>query len=233
MPLPLVAAFVAGIGAAATGYAVYKSVFDDDEPKDSSTPISKPKFPTLLLCGEVAAGKSSVIHWLVNGEFKNEPHDVTVMHKKHEVNIKSQRYDIYDTSGSVNENTERVKTKLVDDGISVTNIYVFDISKLKDKEWSDRIYRGIKLCKDEAEKNGWRAFVIGTHAAKSGLSADEIREEKNKIKIDNGIECEFYELNPDDRREYHPQISKEALGDKILEISSNSYDTSSNSYDIL
>ena len=177
---------------------------------------------TLLLCGEVAAGKSSIINWLENDNFKADSHDATVKRKKHEVSSILKTYDIYDTSSSANEDTERLKRELLSNKKSVINVYVFDISKLKDKEFSDRIYRGIRLCKDEADKHGWKAFAIGTHATESGLSEGEIKEQKNRIKTDLNVDCEFYELNPAQREEYHPQISKDALLDKICEISSNS-----------
>ena len=170
----------------------------------------------------MAAGKSSIINWLVNGNFKADSHDATVKHKKHEVFSIWKAYDIYDTSGSVNTDTELLKKELLLEKKSVINVYVFDISKLKDKEFSDRIDSGIWLCKDEADKHGWKAFVIGTHAAKSGLSEGEIREQKNRIKTDLNVDCEFYELDLAQREEYHPQISKDALLDKICEISSNS-----------
>ena len=42
------------------------------------------------------------------------------------------------------------------------------------------------------------------------------------IKIDLNVDCEFYELDPTQWEEYHPQISKDALLNKICEISSNS-----------
>ena len=210
---------LAGVGAAAAGAAVYAyNKFFGDDKKDN-----KPRQnDIILLCGEVAAGKSSIINWLVNGNFKADSHDATVKRKKHEVFSIWKAYDIYDTSGSANEDTELLKKELLLKKKSVINVYVFDISKLKDKEFSDRIDRGIKLCKDEADKHGWKAFAIGTHAAESGLSVDEIKEQKNRIKIDLNVDCEFYELNPAQREEYHPQISKDALLDKICEISSNS-----------
>ena len=209
---------LAGVGAAAAGAAVYAyNKFFGDDKKDN-----KPRQnDIILLCGEVAAGKSSIINWLVNGNFKADSHDATVKRKKHEVFSTLKTYDIYDTSGSFNEDTEGLKERLLNEK-SVINVYVFDISKLKDKEFSDRIDRGIRLCKDEADKHGWKAFAIGTHATESGLSVDEIREQKNRIKTDLNVECEFYELDPAQREEYHPQISKDALLDKICEISSNS-----------
>ena len=209
---------LAGVGAAAAGAAVYAyNKFFGDDKKDN-----KPRQnDIILLCGEVAAGKSSIINWLVNGNFKADSHDATVKRKKHEVFSTLKTYDIYDTSGSFNEDTEGLKERLLNEK-SVINVYVFDISKLKDKEFSDRIDRGIRLCKDEADKHGWKAFVIGTHATESGLSVDEIREQKNRIKTDLNVDCEFYELDPAQREEYHPQISKDALLDKICEISSNS-----------
>ena len=209
---------LAGVGAAAAGAAVYAyNKFFGDDKKDN-----KPRQnDIILLCGEVAAGKSSIINWLVNGNFKADSHDATVNRTKHEVFSTLKTYDIYDTSGSFNEDTEGLKERLLNEK-SVINVYVFDISKLKDKEFSDRIDRGIRLCKDEADKHGWKAFAIGTHATESGLSVDEIREQKNRIKTDLNVECEFYELDPAQREEYHPQISKDALLDKICEISSNS-----------
>ena len=209
---------LAGAGAAAVGAGVYayNKFFGDDKKDD------KPRQnDIILLCGEVAAGKSSIINWLVNGNFKADSHDATVKYKRHVVFSTLKTYDIYDTSGSFNEDTEGLKERLLNEK-SVINVYVFDISKLKDKEFSDRIDRGIRLCKDEADKHGWKAFAIGTHATESGLSVDEIREQKNRIKTDLNVECEFYELDPAQREEYHPQISKDALLDKICEISSNS-----------
>ena len=210
---------LAGVGAAAAGAAVYAyNKFFGDDKKDN-----KPRQnDIILLCGEVAAGKSSIINWLVNGNFKADSHDATVKRKKHEVSSIWKAYDIYDTSGSANEDTERLKKELLLEKKSVINVYVFDISKLKDKEFSDRIDSGIRLCKDEADKHGWKAFVIGTHATESGLSEGEIKEQKNRIKTDLNVDCEFYELDPAQREEYHPQISKDALLDKICEISSNS-----------
>ena len=206
------------LGAAAAGAAVYAyNKFFGDDKKDN-----KPRQnDIILLCGEVAAGKSSIINWLVNGNFKADSHDATVKYKRHVVFSTLKTYDTYDTSGSFNEDTEGLKERLLNEK-SVINVYVFDISKLKDKEFSDRIDRGIRLCKDEADKHGWKAFAIGTHATESGLSVDEIREQKNRIKTDLNVECEFYELDPAQREEYHPQISKDALLDKICEISSNS-----------
>ena len=207
------------LGAAAAGAAVYAyNKFFGDDKKDN-----KPRQnDIILLCGEVAACKSSIINWLVNGNFKADSHDATVKRKKHEVFSIWQAYDIYDTSGSANEDTERLKKELLLEKKSVINVYVFDISKLKDKEFSDRIYRGIRLCKDEADKHGWKAFVIGTHATESGLSEGEVKEQKNRIKTDLNVDCEFYELDPTQWEEYYPQISKDALLDKICEISSNS-----------
>ena len=219
MPLPLIPIILAGAGAAAVGAGVYAyNKFFGDDKKD----YEPPQNDIILLCGEVAAGKSSIINWLVNGNFKADSHDATVKHKKHEVFSIWKAYDIYDTSGSANEDTERLKKELLLEKKSVINVYVFDISKLKDKEFSDRIDSGIRLCKDEADKHGWKAFVIGTHAAKSGLSEGEIREQKNRIKTDLNVDCEFYELDPTQWEEYHPQISKDALLNKICEISSNS-----------
>ena len=210
---------LAGVGAAAAGAAVYAyNKFFGDDKKD----YEPPQNDIILLCGEVAVGKSSIINWLVNGNFKADSHDATVKHKKHEVFSIWKAYDIYDTSGSVNTDTELLKKELLLEKKSVINVYVFDISKLKDKEFSDRIDRGIRLCKDEADKHGWKAFAIGTHATESGLSVDEIREQKNRIKTDLNVECEFYELDPTQWEEYYPQISKDALLDKICEISSNS-----------
>ena len=209
---------LAGAGAAAVGAGVYayNKFFGDDKKDD------KPRQnDIILLCGEVAAGKSSIINWLVSDNFKANNHDATVKYKRHVVFSTLKTYDIYDTSGSFNEDTEGLKERLLNEK-SVINVYVFDISKLKDKEFSDRIDRGIRLCKDEADKHGWKAFAIGTHATESGLSVDEIREQKNRIKTDLNVECEFYELDPAQREEYHPQISKDALLDKICEISSNS-----------
>ena len=207
------------LGAAAAGAAVYayNKFFGDDKKE-----YIPPQNDIILLCGEVAVGKSSIINWLVNGNFKADSHDATVKHKKHEVFSIWKAYDIYDTSGSANEDTELLKKELLLEKKSVINVYVFDISKLKDKEFSDRIDSGIRLCKDEADKHGWKAFVIGTHAAESGLSEGEIKEQKNRIKTDLHIDCEFYELDPAQWEEYHPQISKDALLDKICEISSNS-----------
>ena len=207
------------LGAAAAGAAVYayNKFFGDDKKE-----YIPPQNDIILLCGEVAVGKSSIINWLVNGNFKADSHDATVKHKKHEVFSIWKAYDIYDTSDSVNEDTELLKKELLLEKKSVINVYVFDISKLKDKEFSDRIDSGIRLCKDEADKHGWKAFVIGTHAAESGLSEGEIKEQKNRIKTDLHIDCEFYELDPAQWEEYHPQISKDALLDKICEISSNS-----------
>ena len=207
------------LGAAAAGAAVYayNKFFGDDKKE-----YIPPQNDIILLCGEVAVGKSSIINWLVNGNFKADSHDATVKHKKHEVFSIWKAYDIYDTSDSVNEDTELLKKELLLEKKSVINVYVFDISKLKDKEFSDRIDSGIRLCKDEADKHGWKAFVIGTHAAESGLSEGEIKEQKNRIKTDLHIDCEFYELDPTQWEEYYPQISKDALLDKICEISSNS-----------
>ena len=161
---------------------------------------------TILFNGNTGAGKSAIFNWLINNEFK-ESYDATIKHKKFE------KDDViyYDTSGAMKEDTEELKRNLV--GRRVVAVYVFDISKYN----QDETMKYIQMLKNQNEKfdNKLEIVAIGTHANKSRYTLLEIQNLQNHIRY-QGVRCRIYELNPQEKKDFHPELSNVAIQDFIL-----------------
>ena len=71
--------------------------------------------------------------------------------------------------------------------------------------------------KRDGENAGYKIDIIaiGTHANKSGLSKEEIASLENEIRGFQ-VKCRIYELNPDDRKDFHPPLSSSEIKKYIL-----------------
>ena len=194
--------------AAAVGYGIYKACSDDDT---SSTSPAVEKV-LMVFRGEQAAGKSALLHWIVNNSFDKD----YVITEKHN---RKEGYDFiaYDTSDKVNADTEKLKNEILKDK-NYKIVYVFDVSKYdvtETRHWLNMLLKE----KRESEKNGFQQIdivAIGTHANRSGLSKEQIASLENKIR-DFQVKCRIYELNPDDRKDFHPPLSSSEIKKYILE----------------
>lgn len=180
--------------AAAVGYGIYKACSRD----------------LMLFRGEQAAGKSALLHWIVNNSFDKD----YVITEKHN---RKEGYDFiaYDTSGTLDVDTEKLKNEIFKNK-NYKIVYVFDVSKYDSKETRHWLNMLLKE-KREGENAGFKIdiIVIGTHANKSGLSKEEIASLENEIRGFQ-VKCRIYELNPDDRKDFHPPLSSNEIKKYIL-----------------
>lgn len=112
--------------AAAVGYGIYKACSEDDT-SSTSPAIEK---DLMVFRGEQAAGKSALLHWIVNNSF-NKDYVITEKYKREE------GYDFiaFDTSGAINADTEKLKNEIFKNK-SYKMVYVFDVSEYDPKETS-------------------------------------------------------------------------------------------------
>lgn len=191
---------------AAVGYGIYKACSDDDT---SSTSPAVEKY-LMLFRGEQAAGKSALLHWIVNDSFDKD----YVITEKHN---RKEGYDfiVYDTSGTLDADTEKLKNEIFKNK-NYKIVYVFDVSKYDSKETRHWLNMLLKEKRD-GENAGYKIDIIaiGTHANKSGLSKEEIASLENEIRGFQ-VKCRIYELNPDDRKDFHPPLSSSEIKKYIL-----------------
>ena len=194
--------------AAAVGYGIYKACSEDDT---SSTSPAVEK-DLMLFRGEQAAGKSALLHWIVNDSF-NKDYVITEKHNRKE------GYDFiaYDTSGTLDADTEILKNEILKNK-NYKIVYVFDVSKYDSKETRHWLNMLLKE-KRERENAGFKINIIaiGTHANKSGLSKEQIASLENEIRGFQ-VKCRIYELNPDpdDRKDFYPPLSSSEIKKYIL-----------------
>ena len=193
--------------AAAVGYGIYKACSEDDT---SSTSPAVEK-DLMLFRGEQAAGKSALLHWIVNDSF-NKDYVITEKHNRKE------GYDFiaYDTSGTLDADTEILKNEILKNK-NYKIVYVFDVSKYDSKETRHWLNMLLKEKRD-GENAGYKIDIIaiGTHANKSGLSKEEIASLENEIRGFQ-VKCRIYELNPDDKNDFlHPPLSSSEIKKYIL-----------------
>lgn len=192
--------------AVAVGYGIYKACSDDE---DSASTAVKKDF--MLFRGEQQAGKSTLLHWIVKGSYDPD-YMITEKYKREE------GYDFiaFDTSGEMNADTERLKNEIFKNK-SYKMVYVFDVSEYDPKETSHWLNMLLKE-KREAENNGSKVDIvaIGTHANKSGLSKEQIASLESEIRTFQ-VKCRIYELNPDQRKDFHPRLSSNEIKNYILE----------------
>lgn len=95
-------------------------------------------------------------------------------------------------------------------------VYVFDVSEYDPKETSHWLNMLLKE-KKEGENAGFEIDIIaiGTHANKSRLSKEQIASLENEIRGFQ-VKCRIYELNPDDRKDFHPPLSSSEIKKYIL-----------------
>ena len=118
-------------------------------------------------------------------------------------------------------NTEKInnlRAKLEDKqrntvGRRVVAVNALDISKNHQEE----TIKYIQMLKNQNEKfdNKLEIVAIGTHANKSGYTLLEIQNLQNHIRY-QGIRCRIYELNPQEKKDFHPELSNIAIQDFIL-----------------
>lgn len=192
--------------AAAVGYGIYKACSEDDT-SSTSPAIEK---DLMVFRGEQAAGKSALLHWIVNNSF-NKDYVITEKYKREE------GYDFiaFDTSGAINADTEKLKNEIFKNK-SYKMVYVFDVSEYDPKETSHWLNMLLKE-KKEGENAGFEIDIIaiGTHANKSRLSKEQIASLENEIRGFQ-VKCRIYELNPDDRKDFHPPLSSSEIKKYIL-----------------
>ncbi|WP_086301593.1 hypothetical protein [Campylobacter devanensis] len=197
--------------AAAVGYGIYKACSEDDT---SSTSPAVEK-DLMLFRGEQAAGKSALLHWIVNNSFDKD----YVITEKHN---RKEGYDFiaYDTSGTLDADTEKLKNEIFKNKNYNKNykiVYVFDVSKYDSKETRHWLNMLLKE-KREGENAGSKIDIIaiGTHANKSGLSKEQIASLEKEIRDLHQVKCRIYELNPDDKKDFHPPLSSSEIKKYIL-----------------
>ncbi|MEE3712458.1 hypothetical protein V2I22_05525 [Campylobacter sp. CLAX-7218-21] len=193
--------------AAAVGYGIYKACSDDDTSSTSPVVVKD----LILFTGEQEAGKSALVHWIVNNSF-NKDYAVTETYSTEE----GCDFIAYDTGGAADANTEILKNKILKDK-NYKIVYVFDVSKYDSKETRHWLNMLLKE-KREGENAGSKIDIIaiGTHANKSGLSKEQIASLENEIRGFQ-VKCRIYELNPDDRKDFHhPPLSSSEIKKYIL-----------------
>lgn len=176
----------------------------------------------VLVKGNQESGKTTILYWLENGSFKEkEKYLATGSIIVRKIN------DFFwlDTGGlrpkdkkilndSILSEIETKQSSLLTK--EVVSLYVFDVSKYR--EYKTEIINDLKLMKDEDKQrtkhsNNFKA--IGTHATESGLSKQELKNIEQEI-ANIGFGCRIFELNPNERQSFHPEISKEALKNFIF-----------------
>lgn len=181
--------------AAAVGYGIYKACSRD----------------LILFRGEQEAGKSALFHWIVNNSFDKD-------YKETEKHNKKDGYDFiaYDTSGTLDADTEKLKNEIFKNK-NYKIVYVFDVSKYDSKETRHWLNMLLKE-KREGENAGSKIDIIaiGTHANKSGLSKEQIASLEKEIRDLHQVKCRIYELNPDDKKDFHPTLSSSEIKKYIL-----------------
>lgn len=192
--------------AAAVGYGIYKACSDDDA--SSASPAVKKDL--MLFRGETFAGKSALIHWIIEGNYDSDYH-LTEKHDRKE----GDDFIAYDTSGIMDVDTENLKNEIFKNK-SYKMVYVFDVSKYdvtETRHWLNMLLKE----KREGEKNGFQIDIvaIGTHANRSGLSKEQIASLENEIRQFQ-VKCRIYELDPAEKKDFHPNLSSSEIKKYIL-----------------
>ncbi|RDU66990.1 hypothetical protein CQA53_01630 [Helicobacter didelphidarum] len=201
MPLPWI---VGGIAVAGGLAALYSWLSDDDDKNTDQNTTRKPTKDTLLLLGETAAGKDTLIHILAGKVFAND-YTATATHDRTGVHINNLL--VHNTSGSTMEAVLRSKEELKDElqryKDKVFLAYVFNADEYKTNK---KIHYGIGNCINETKGRGFkRCLAIGTRGDK--ILAGEKTKIENEIR-QRGLECSIFDMTKSPKNEIKDFIQK-------------------------
>ena len=183
-------AAVAGIGIAAYKKATFKPANKDDYADF-----------TILLLGEQAAGKDTVMNSLEKNEAFSSGHNATPNYYPTIIsNVEGKTIKVINTSGNENmwENTELARALPHD-----SRCYVFDAREFyKDK----KIKMGIQDSIRECQARGIKLITIGTR----GAEVSDINKIENEIR-GLGAYCKIFEFKNNPREDLITYIFEECM----------------------